>query len=217
MDKKKIFISSVQNAVAHRDYTTNGSVQVMLFRDRLEIWNPGSLPLGWTTQKLKDMHHSVPSNPLLAQPLYLTAYIERLGTGTSDMVSKALAAGLKEPEFIMEDEFRAVLFRPLTDATPHVNALSDSGIISNTPQDTPQDTPQVKQLIRVLSGELDREEIQKLLGLKDREYVRKAYISPSLEMQLIEMTIPDKPTSKNQKYRLTNKGLALQKLLQKRN
>jgi predicted HTH transcriptional regulator len=30
--------------VVHRDYTSNASVQVMLFRDRLEVWNPGTLP-----------------------------------------------------------------------------------------------------------------------------------------------------------------------------
>ena len=30
---------AIANAVAHRDYTSNGSVQVMLFRDRLEVWN----------------------------------------------------------------------------------------------------------------------------------------------------------------------------------
>lgn len=57
-------------------YETNknifiGSVQVMLFRDRLEIWNPGTLPLGWTIEKLKKLHTSVPANPLLAEPMYL--------------------------------------------------------------------------------------------------------------------------------------------------
>lgn len=35
---------AIVNAVAHRDYTSNGSVQVMRFADRLEIWNPGTLP-----------------------------------------------------------------------------------------------------------------------------------------------------------------------------
>lgn len=38
---------AIANAVAHRDYTSNGSVQVMLFRDRLEVWNPGQLPYGF--------------------------------------------------------------------------------------------------------------------------------------------------------------------------
>ena len=83
-------------------------------------------------------------------------------------------------------------------------------------QDTPQVTPQVEQLMKVMHGEMDRELIQNILGLKDREYVRKAYIIASLDEELIEMTIPDKPTSKNQKYRLTNKGLALQKNLKKK-
>ncbi len=35
---------AIVNAVVHRDYTSNASVQVMLFADRLEIWNPGELP-----------------------------------------------------------------------------------------------------------------------------------------------------------------------------
>ena len=34
---------AIVNAVAHRDYTSNGSVQVMLFADRLEVWNPGTV------------------------------------------------------------------------------------------------------------------------------------------------------------------------------
>ena len=38
---------AIVNAVAHRDYTSNGSVQVMLFRNRLEVWNPGQLPYGF--------------------------------------------------------------------------------------------------------------------------------------------------------------------------
>jgi hypothetical protein len=40
------------------------SVQVMLFKDRLEIWNPGSLPPSLTIEKLKDSHPSVPANTL---------------------------------------------------------------------------------------------------------------------------------------------------------
>ncbi len=62
---KEVVAEAIVNAIAHRDYTSNGSVQVMLFRDRLEVWNPGSLPLGWTTEKLKQLHTSVPANPLL--------------------------------------------------------------------------------------------------------------------------------------------------------
>jgi predicted HTH transcriptional regulator len=83
---KEVVAEAIVNAIAHRDYTSNASVQVMLFSDRLEIWNPGSLPLGWTTLKLKQLHTSVPANPLIAEPMYLAGFIERLGTGTIDFV-----------------------------------------------------------------------------------------------------------------------------------
>lgn len=75
------------------------------------------------------------------------------------------------------------------------------------PHDTPHDTPQVLKLLTVLEGEMDRNTIQKRLGLKDRFHFRDAYVQPALQAVFIEMTIPAKPTSKNQKYRLTRIGL----------
>lgn len=72
--------ADIVNAVAHRDYTSNGSVQVMIFANRLEVWNPGGLPTSLTLEKLRQPHGSVPHNPQLAEPLYLTKYIERMGT-----------------------------------------------------------------------------------------------------------------------------------------
>jgi len=102
---------SIVNAVAHRDYTSNASIQVMLFKDRLEIWNPGHLPFGMTIAKLKQRHNSIPVNPLIAEPLYLFGSIERMGTGTLDIIRKCKEAGLKEPEFIEEETFSVTLWR----------------------------------------------------------------------------------------------------------
>ena len=52
---------------------------------------------------------------------------------------------------------------------------------------------------------MTRQQLKEALGLKDDEHFREAYLLPALEAGLIEMTIPDKPRSK-QKYRLTDKG-----------
>lgn len=79
---------AIVNAVCHRDYTSNASVQIMLFRDRLEVWNPGTLPYGLTVQKLHGPHKSLPANPLLADPMYWNGYIEKVGTGTEDIINK---------------------------------------------------------------------------------------------------------------------------------
>lgn len=115
---KEIVVEAIVNAIAHRDYTNNGSVQVMLFKDRLEISNPGSIPLGWTIEKLKGLHTSVPANPLLAEPMYLNGYIERLGTGTSDIIRIARKSNLPEPIFEQHEEFITTIYRPSTDQVP---------------------------------------------------------------------------------------------------
>ena len=90
---------AIVNAVAHRDYASNASVQVILFADRLEVWNPGDLPAGLTPEKLRKPHASIPRNPLIAEPLFWVRYIEKLGTGTLDMIALCRDAGLPEPEF----------------------------------------------------------------------------------------------------------------------
>ena len=83
----------------------------MLFRDRLEVWNPGRLPDGFTVQKLREVHSSEPANPVIAHPLFLTGYIEHLGTGTTDMIADCAEYGLRAPEFIQTEDFRTIIWR----------------------------------------------------------------------------------------------------------
>lgn len=65
-----------------------------------------------------------------------------------------------------------------------------------------QENDYVKRLLMVLNGkELSISEIMLQLGLKHKPTFRKNYLNPALEKGLIERTIPDKPKSKNQKYR----------------
>jgi ATP-dependent DNA helicase RecG len=64
-------------------------------------------------------------------------------------------------------------------------------------------------VLRVVQGEVSRQSLQRTLGLKDAEHFRQHYLAPALAAGLIEMTLPDKPNSRLQKYRLTSKGRAL--------
>jgi len=96
---KEAVTEAIVNAVAHRDYTSNASVQVMLFADRLEVWNPGELPPSLTPERLREPHASIPRNPLIAEPLYLARYIEKAGSGTLDMIDRCGEAGLPSPDF----------------------------------------------------------------------------------------------------------------------
>ncbi|MBN4077078.1 Fic family protein [Mariprofundus ferrooxydans] len=78
--------------------------------------------------------------------------------------------------------------------------------ISTTPQVAPQVTPQVRSLLDIINGEMSRAEIQHALGLRDRKSFRERYLQPALQAGVIEMIIPDKPNSRLQKYRLSDKG-----------
>ncbi|MCP3958967.1 MAG: hypothetical protein GY719_14040 [bacterium] len=76
------------------------------------------------------------------------------------------------------------------------------------PPPTEQVTPQVEELLGVMEGEQTRAELMARLGLKDRTHFGKAYLRPALEADLIEMTIPEKPRSRSQRYRRFAKGAA---------
>lgn len=61
-----------------------------------------------------------------------------------------------------------------------------------------------------MHGEMKRIEIQRALGLHHEDYFCEACLIPALQANCIAMTIPDKPKSSRQKYRLTDKGFKLQ-------
>lgn len=70
-------------------------------------------------------------------------------------------------------------------------------------------TPQVARLLKAIgSHERSRPDLQERLGLADRKSFRERYLSPALEAGFVEFTIPEKPNSRLQRYRLTTMGTA---------
>ena len=68
-----------------------------------------------------------------------------------------------------------------------------------------QDNSPIERLLSVLDNEvLSAAEIMQRLGLSHKPTFRKNYLNPALEQKLIERTIPDKPNSRNQRYRKCN-------------
>ena len=82
-----------------------------------------------------------------------------------------------------------------------------------TPEVTMEVTMEVKRLLNAITGAHSRRELQELIRLKNADHFRKAYLLPAIEADFVEMTLPDKPKSRFQKYRLTEKGRGLQKSL----
>jgi ATP-dependent DNA helicase RecG len=90
---------AVINAVCHRDYAALGTVQVRIYDDRLEVWNPGSLPQGLNVAILYREHPSYPRNKRLADAFHRVRLIEHWGTGTLRMIAAYEAVGSTRPEF----------------------------------------------------------------------------------------------------------------------
>lgn len=116
------------NAVCHRDYTIyGGSITLAIYDDRLEIGSPGGLPFGQQVELLKQMHHSQPRNPAIANVLYRYGLIEAWGRGTQDIIQYSLALGNPEPEFFEQGNTFFVRFIsriPLGPQATLVNRLS---------------------------------------------------------------------------------------------
>jgi Fic family protein len=96
-----------------------------------------------------------------------------------------------------------------TDSAPFIAFMLRmilDAVTASAPQVAPQVTPQVGELLAAIQAEMSREALQAALGLLDRKSFRERYLKPALADGLIEMTTPDKPNSRLQKYRLTDKG-----------
>ena len=101
------------NALVHRKYNTAAEIQVSVFDNHVEVWNPGKLPKPLTPKDLKKKHKSIPRNPLIADMLFLIKYIEKWGRGTNRVIEELLDNKLPEPEFQnLSGGFEVVLTGP---------------------------------------------------------------------------------------------------------
>lgn len=137
--------------------------------------------------------------------MYLTGYIERMGTGTQDMIKRCVEAGLPEPEFTESGDFRIIIRRTLA-ATGQV-AVQATGQVAV--QATGEVGGEVTRLLLVVDGQHSRAALQERLGLRGRSNFLRLYLEPALEAGLLEMTRPETPNSPSQEYRLTAKGQAV--------
>jgi len=191
---------AIVNAVAHRDYTSNASVQVMLFADRLEVWNPGQLPPPLTPESLRAPHASIPRNPLIAEPLFLNRYIEKAGTGILDMIRLCKAAGVPPPQFRQDGgQFIQTLRRPKAAGIGLVTPRIGTKLALSRHQ---------VAILEKCHEETVLIELMAIAQRTDRTKFRHQVLNPLLANGLIEMTVPDKRRSSKQKYRVTTKGQA---------
>ena len=197
---------AVVNAICHRDYGDTADIQIKVFDDHLRIWSPGLLPYGVTFEDLyRRTHASKPRNKLIAQVFYDLEIIERYGSGIQRMLDACAAANLPEPTLNESTGGFLITFRKATkSATKKKSSQPDE----EDGTKSALSRHQVDVLAKCFN-ESKLIELLKIAGRSDRTKFRNQVINPLLEAGLIEMTIPDKPNSRLQKYRITAKGKTL--------
>jgi len=191
---------AIANAICHRDYTTpGGAVTIAMYDDRLEITNPGAFHFGITPEKLSQPHESKPWNPIIANVFYRAGIIERWGTGTLNIIKWCEQNGNPAPSW----EERAgsvcvVFFKAVVPGREKVSREVGTKLGLSRDQ---------VRIIKYLVKERAITELMDHLERSNRTKFRDQVLKPLIEAELVEMTIPDKPRSSKQRYRLTDKGL----------
>lgn len=180
---------AVLNALIHRDYShfTEGTpIQINIFSNRIEIRSPGSLYGRVTVEELGHIRPDL-RNPALATMSEFLLKTENRYSGIPTIRREMEAAGLPAPVFINgRNEFVVILYNG---ATREQNQLSPNIV------DKPENN-----LLAFCRTPRTRKEIAEYLGLDTVFYVMKRYVEPLLLEGKLEMTIPDKPSSRKQRF-----------------
>ena len=193
---------AVVNAVYHRGYDVREPVEVRIMYDELVVLSyPGpdrSVRLEqFRAGRVQPRRYR---NRHIGEFLKELEFTEGRSTGIPKIFQAMKANSSPPPEFDFDEDHSYFMVRlPVHPAALEVDD-------SVTPQVTGQVTGQVERLIRTIFGEMSRGELQHVLNLKHRDSFVENYLQPALAAGLIEMTVPDKPRSSKQKYRLTGKG-----------
>lgn len=202
---------AIINSLIHRDFKNPKSNEVAIYKDRVEIFNPGEFPEGYKPEDFIKGEGSIPRNPLIANTLYLSKDIEKWGSGFRRITEVCAKADVKVKFEIRKNGFMVVFYRKtdeeLLDLTgenknAQVNAQDKDKNAQVNAQDNQKATTKVseKAIVNFCSEAKSLKEIVEHFGYKNVRGFREKYINGLLKENKLKQTIPDKPTSRNQKY-----------------
>ena len=210
------------NAIYHRSYDEREPVEVRITPQELTIL---SYPGADRSIRMEDLQIGRAisrryRNRRIGEFLKELDLAEGRSTGVPKILRAMRKNGSPTPVFESDDERTWFLVRlPVHEAAGSVatergaeqDHEQDTGQDTEheTEQDAPQVTDHVGRLVAALTSPLGRAELQAALQLTHRPHFIASYLRPALAAGLIEMTLPDKPTSRHQRYRRTAAGEAL--------
>ncbi|MDM8336920.1 RNA-binding domain-containing protein [Mediterranea massiliensis] len=199
------------NACMHRDYQSNMPTRFYQFANRIEIMNPGGLYGKARPENFPDVNDY--RNPIIAQALKVMGYVNMFNRGVSRVKNMMVENGGVEPVFNVD---KITAFEVISySAIEYSDSQYDNcGLPKSFPKSFPKS---LDKLIPGYFGEEDKNSILLILNsliepksAKELALimscsirtVKDKYLEKMLQSEVIAMTIPDKPTSSRQKYKL---------------
>ena len=188
--RNKIFREICANMLIHREFSSAFPAKFIIEKDVVHTENANKTN-GYGIIDAQNFS-PYPKNPLIAKFFREIGLADELGSGVKNVTQYLKVYSGGTPQFIEADIFKQVL--PVTE-----NSSTHQDTLQDTHQDILQDEP-TKKLLGFCIVPRSSSEIMAYLGLKDRVNFRKKYLIPLINSGKLLMTIPEKPTSKNQKY-----------------
>ena len=109
---KEAVREALVNSICHRDYKIPKSNEIAIFKDRVEIYNPGDFPEGLTPQDfIKGHERSVLRNPIISQTLFFSKDVEKWGSGLKRIYEDCLKRNVKVEFKILKTGFLVIFYR----------------------------------------------------------------------------------------------------------
>ena len=186
---------AILNALVHRDYsvhTENMPIQLLIFRDRLEIRSPGGLYGRLTIDQLGKIQPDT-RNPFLATTMETLGQTENRYSGIPRIRQAMKDLNLPAPVFNdIRGEFSVCLY--------NTQSVAEEVQQAKTSDQIPDKVNDEKGLLQFCVTPKGRKEISDFLQMSSTQYAIRRYVEPLARINALLLSIPDKPRSHNQKY-----------------
>lgn len=188
--RNKIFREVCANMLIHREFSSAFPAKFIVEKDVVRTENANKTNGYGVIDALNFSPY--PKNPMIAKFFREIGLADELGSGVKNVTQYLKVYSDGVPEFIEADIFKQVL--PIGEKGENTPV--------NTHVDTPVNTPDSKEksIVVFCATPKTKAEIAAHIGLTDLKYLQRAYLSPLVKEGQLQLTIPDKPTSRNQKY-----------------
>ena len=188
--RNKIFREVCANMLIHREFSSAFPAKFIIEKYVVRTENANKTNGYGVIDALNFSPY--PKNPIIAKFFRAIGLADELGSGVKNVTQYLKVYSGGTPEFIEDDIFKQVL--PIAEKGENTPV--------DTPVDTPDNTPDSKEnsILMFCVSPKSKAEIAAHIGLTDLKYLKRAYLAPMVKKGLLQLTIPEKPTSRSQKY-----------------